>query len=144
MAQTQTLALQPCNSLRGPFVELWQSFPSQTEAISPFLDQLMRFILHFRDADGSEIDIEVAVREALVNAVIHGNCEDLDKRVDVACRCYMSGEVSITIRDQGLGFDSRMVPDPSAPENKLLPHGRGIYLMKAFMDEVCFEHGGAA
>ena len=54
----------------------------------------------------------------------------------------MSGEVSITIRDQGLGFDSRMVPDPTAPENSLLPHGRGIYLMKAFMDEVCFEDGG--
>jgi serine/threonine-protein kinase RsbW len=103
----------------------------------------MRFILHFRNADGSEIDIEVAVREALANAVIHGNGEYPDKYVSILCRCYMDGEVVIAIRDQGAGFDSETVPDPTAAENRRLPRGRGIYLMKALMDEVCFEEGGS-
>lgn len=142
MPQTQAVVLQPCESHREPFVELWQSFPSQVEAISPFLDRLMRFILHFRKADGSEIDIDMAVREALTNAVIHGNGENPDKRVDVVCRCYMHGEVSITVQDHGQGFDSSTVSDPTAPENRLLTYGRGIYLMKSLMDEICFEDHG--
>jgi hypothetical protein len=53
------------------FVELRQSLPSQVQHISPFVDQLMRFIRRFRPTDGSEIDIEVAIREALANAVVH-------------------------------------------------------------------------
>jgi serine/threonine-protein kinase RsbW len=143
MAQTHTRALRRCNSDYELFVESQHCLPSQIQAISLFVDRLMRFILHFRNADGSEIDIEVAVREALTNAVIHGNGENPDKRVYVVCRCYMDGEVSIAVRDQGPGFDSRTVPDPTALANRLLPYGRGIYLMKTLMDEVCFEDGGA-
>jgi serine/threonine-protein kinase RsbW len=142
MAQTDTRALQPGSSECGPFVESQQSIPSQIQAISPFLDRLMRFILSFRNADGSEVDIEIALSEALVNSVIHGNCEDPHKRVEVTCRCCMDGEVSITVRDQGAGFDSQTVPDPTVAEHKLATHGRGIYLMKTLMDEVCFEAGG--
>jgi serine/threonine-protein kinase RsbW len=103
----------------------------------------MVFINRFRNVDGSEIDIEIALREALTNAVIHGNHEDPANRVYVVCRCSTDGNVSITIRDQGQGFDSRAVPDPTAPETLLSTHGRGIYLMRAFMDEVCFEEGGS-
>lgn len=143
MAQTHTLALQACDSQCESFAQLWQSFPSTIEAISPVLDQLMRFILQFRSADGSEIDIELAVREALVNAIVHGNGGNASKRVDVGCSCYMSGEVAIKVRDHGPGFDTETVPDPTAPENKLVTHGRGIYLMKALMDDVSFEDGGA-
>jgi anti-sigma regulatory factor (Ser/Thr protein kinase) len=79
---------------------------------------------------------------ALANAVVHGTGENSCKRVYVSCRCYMDGEVSITVRDQGKGFDSSALMDPSSPENLLCTHGRGIYLMKALMDEVCFEEGG--
>jgi serine/threonine-protein kinase RsbW len=82
------------------------------------------------------------VHEALANAVIHGNQLDPNKRVCVACRCYTDGEVSIAIRDQGRGFDSGSIPDPTAPENQLSSHGRGIYLMRASMDEVHFDEGG--
>jgi serine/threonine-protein kinase RsbW len=103
----------------------------------------MRFILNFRRADGSEGDIEMALHEALVNAVVHGNGESSCKRVYVTCRCYMDGEVSITVRDQGKGFDSSSLPNPTFRENLLLTHGRGIYLMKTLMDEVSFEEGGA-
>jgi hypothetical protein len=101
-----------------PFVELHQSSPSQVEAISPFLDQLMRFIRRFRTEDGSEVDIEIAVREALTNAIVHGNHENAEKCVYVASRCSQDGEVLVTIRDLGQGFDSRLVPDPTASENR--------------------------
>jgi serine/threonine-protein kinase RsbW len=103
----------------------------------------MRFILKFRTADGSEIDIEMALHEALANAVVHGNGENSYKRVYVACRCYMDGEVSITVRDEGQGFDCTAIPDPTFRANLLFTHGRGIYLMKTLMDEVSFEEGGS-
>jgi serine/threonine-protein kinase RsbW len=142
MEHTQSLSLLPRNGHSVPFVELRQSLPSEVAAISPFIDQLMRFVLHFRSADGSEIDIEMALREALVNAVIHGNGDGSCKSVYVTCRCYMDGEVSLTVRDQGRGFDCNAVPDPTSLENLLFTHGRGIYVMKTLMDEVCFEEGG--
>jgi serine/threonine-protein kinase RsbW len=143
MAHNQSLSLLPRNAHSVPFVGLRQSLPSRVAAISPFVDQLMRFILNFRRADGSEGDIDAALHEALANAVVHGNGENSCKRVYVTCRCYMDGEVSITVRDQGKGFDSSSLLNPTFRENLLLTHGRGIYLMKTLMDEVSFEEGGA-
>jgi serine/threonine-protein kinase RsbW len=143
MAQGQSLSFLPRNAHSVPFVELRQSLPSTVAAIFPFSEQVMRFILNFRSADGSESEIEMALHEALANAVIHGNGENSGKRVYVSCRCYTDGEVSITVRDEGRGFDSNAIPDPTSSENLLFPHGRGIYLMKALMDEVCFGEGGA-
>ena len=64
------------------------------------------------------------------------------KQVHLSCRCSMDGEVSIVVRDEGEGFDSRAVPDPTEPEGLLLTHGRGLYLMKTLMDEVSFEENG--
>lgn len=143
MARTQSLLPVPGTVDSVPFVELRQSLPSRIEAISPFVTQVMRFVLNFRRADGSEVEIEMALREALANAVIHGNGENSYKCVHVECRCYMDGEVSITVRDEGQGFESSTVPDPTTPENRLFTHGRGIYLMKTLMDEVSFEQNGA-
>jgi len=142
MAQTQSLSFLRRNGHSVPFVELRQSLPSKVEAVSPFADQLMRFILNFRSADGSETDIETALHEALANAVIHGNDENSGKRVYVECRCYLDGEVSITVRDEGRGFDYSAIPNPTFRENLLLTYGRGIYLMKTLMDEITFEEGG--
>src|SRR5689334_5421155 len=142
MAQSQSFIGQLCASRFSPFVELHQSIPSQVEAISPVLDQLMRFIRRFRTEVGSEVDVEIALREALTNAVVRGNHENPEKRVYVASRCSQDGEVLVTIRDFGEGFDSRLVPDPTVPENRLSRHGRGIFLMQALMDEVQFEDGG--
>ena len=144
MAHTQSLSLLPRTAHSTPFVELRQSLPSRVAIVSPFVDQLMRFILKFRIADGTEIEIEMALLEALANAVIHGNGDNSAKRVYVTCRCYMDGEVSITVRDEGNGFDSSTVEDPTSLGNLLFTHGRGISLMKALMDEVSFEENGPA
>ena len=116
---------------------------SQVTAISPLVDQLMTFIRNCRKADGSELEIETAVREAISNAIIHGNHEDPHKGVHVVCRCNSDGEVLITVRDEGPGFRSDAVPDPTSPENRLSTHGRGIYLMRMLMDEVSFVKGGS-
>jgi serine/threonine-protein kinase RsbW len=103
----------------------------------------MRFIARFRNSDGSELNIETALREALANAIVHGNQQDSRKCVYVACRCSTDGEVSITVQDEGQGFDADSVSDPTTPENRLLTQGRGIYLMKTLMDEIRFEQRGA-
>lgn len=162
MAHTQGHTLTQRSFHSASFVELRQSFPSQVQVISSFVDQLMRFILHFRSADGSEIDIETALREVLANSVIHGNRENSSKHVYVECRCYADGEVSITVLDEGQGFDTNAVPDPTTPERRLSEHGRGIYLVKnadgrslfrrkrdrcAYAEETerwprCADHGG--
>ena len=116
--------------------------PSQVDAVTPFVSQLMLFISKFRQPDGSDLNIEIALREALVNAVIHGNREKPEKRVHVTCRCDTAGQVEITVRDQGEGFDRSAIADPTSQGNVLNTHGRGVYLIKALMDESWYEEGG--
>jgi len=125
------------------YAELHQLLPSQIQVLSPSIDKIMGFIAKLRKVDGSEVEIEVALREALANAIVHGNGEDSRKHVWVRCRCTTDGEVSITVQDEGQGYESHTVPDPIAPENRLRMSGRGIYLMKTLMDEVHFEQRGA-
>jgi serine/threonine-protein kinase RsbW len=125
----------------GPCIELEHSLPSEVAAISPFVDKLMRLIRKCGCADEGESDVEIALREALANAIIHGNHENPGKHVHVRCRCEPS-EISIAVKDEGRGFDVDTIADPTAPENQGSIHGRGIYLMKALMDEVRFEEGG--
>src|SRR5207237_6841773 len=112
MVQTRSLSPLPRNAHSVPFVELRQSLASQVSAISLFVDQLMRFILKFRNADGSETDIEMALHEALVNAVMHGNGENSCNRVYVTCRCLVEGEVWITGRDDVYGYKCETIHDP--------------------------------
>ncbi len=125
----------------GPGIELQRSLPSEVAAISPFVDELMLLIRKCNCVPESETDVEIALREALANAVTHGNHQNPRKHVYVTCRCEPE-EVSIAVKDEGRGFDLSEVPDPTAPENMGSIHGRGILLMKAFMDEVRFEEGG--
>jgi len=141
-AQTYSIALELDTVSRKEFVELMYSLPSDVAMVSPLVDHLMRDINSLRVMDGTEVDIEVALREALLNAVIHGNGEDPGKRVYLRVRCRADGEVSMAIQDEGPGFESNSVPDPTAPEHRMSTHGRGIYLMRALMDEVSFEEGG--
>jgi serine/threonine-protein kinase RsbW len=105
------------------------------------MEWFMLLITKCRCVPESEGDVEIAVREALENAVVHGNHEDPGKHVCVRCRLELDA-VSISIKDEGRGFDINKVPDPTSHENIQSSHGRGIYLMKALMDEVRFEEGG--
>jgi len=127
----------------GPCVEIELSLPSEVAAISHFVDRLMLLIEKCQCARGHEMDVEIALREALANAAIHGNHEDPRKRVHVRCRCKAEEEVSIIVQDEGQGFDPNAVPDPTSSQAIESSHGRGIYLIKSLMDEVHFDHGGA-
>jgi serine/threonine-protein kinase RsbW len=83
-----------------------------------------------------------ALGEAIGNAVIHGNHENPKKWVYVNCRCSVEGEVSITVRDEGEGFDFRSLPDPTDKAHLLLTHGRGIRLMQRLMNDIEFQENG--
>ena len=149
MAATQTITGQ--SALRPAFVgghascslidiEAWM--PSEIQAISPLVEQLMRLIEGSKCVAGQEPDVELALREALNNAVVHGNQLDPSKRVQILCRCELRKGISITVSDQGQGFDPNAVPEPSAIGRIEAEHGRGILLMKMTMDEVSFKRGG--
>jgi serine/threonine-protein kinase RsbW len=82
--------------------------------------------------------ILMALREALANAIKHGNDQDLAKRVHLEMD-VKDHTLRIRIRDEGMGFDPGNVVDPLAPENRFKTSGRGIFYMKTFMDEVRFS-----
>jgi serine/threonine-protein kinase RsbW len=82
--------------------------------------------------------VTMAVREAAVNAVLHGNEYDPAKRVSVSLE-NTGAALVFTIADQGRGLDPQTLPDPLAPENLLRGTGRGIFLIRSFMDEVHFR-----
>ena len=146
MTASRSVAHAINNSNSAPSVELQQSLSSRVTAISPFVERLMRFIRFFMGKAGftraAEEELEIVIHEALANAVIHGNHENQEKQVHVACRCSIDGEVLISVRDEGKGFDSRVVRDPTEDERLLLTHGRGLHLIRALMDEVSFEENG--
>jgi len=119
----------------GPCIELECSLPSEVTAIFPFVDKFMLLIRKCGCVPEGESDVEIALREARANAIIHGNHENPRKHVHVRFRCK-ADEVSIAVKDEGRGFDINKTADPKAPENIGSVHGRGIYLMKALMDEV--------
>jgi len=79
--------------------------------------------------------VGMAVREAVANAIKHGNLEDPDKKVEIDFGLE-GDEVIIEVQDEGKGFDLAELSDPRAEENLLRPHGRGVFYMKSFMDEV--------
>jgi serine/threonine-protein kinase RsbW len=82
--------------------------------------------------------ITMAVREAAVNAVLHGNSYDPQKHITASFE-NTGSDLIIRIADQGVGLDPATLPDPLAPENLLRGSGRGIFLIRSFMDEVHFK-----
>ena len=123
-------------------LEIEALMPSDVKAISPLLDRVIRLIEESRCVAGEEMAVELALREALNNAVVHGNRLDPGKLVQVYCRCELGKELSLIVRDQGIGFDPNGIADPLALENLQAEHGRGILLMRSQMDQVSFERGG--
>ena len=82
--------------------------------------------------------IDMAVREAVTNAVLHGNAQDESKTVELGFT-NAGDQLVITVRDRGTGFDPASVPDPTDAQNLLKTSGRGILFMRSFMDSVEWE-----
>jgi serine/threonine-protein kinase RsbW len=126
----------------GSLLEIDAWIPSEISAISPLVERLMRLIEGSHCVAGEEHAVQLALREALNNAVVHGNRLDAHKLVHVRCRCKVGKGISVIVADQGQGFDPRTVPDSLTVENLEAEHGRGIRLMKFVMDEVSFQQRG--
>ena len=89
----------------------------------------------------AEFAIKLALEEAMTNAVKHGNCSDASKQITV--RYFVSDErAEIIVGDEGCGFEPGCIPDPTANERLTLPNGRGIMLMRAYMDDVAYRCNG--
>src|ERR1700756_2329955 len=126
----------------GSLLEVDAWIPSEVKAISPLVDRLMRLIEGSHCITGEEPAVELALREALSNAVVHGNRLNTHKLVHVRCRCKVGEGISLMVSDQGQGFDAHAIPDPLAVENLEAERGRDIHLMKLAMDEVSFGQRG--
>lgn len=90
--------------------------------------------------DDALFGVDMAVREAVTNAVLHGNGQDETKDVEINFARGEGGGFVITVRDRGEGFNPETVPDPTSAENLMKASGRGILFMRNFMDEVTWEH----
>jgi|SRR5688572_9514035 len=86
--------------------------------------------------------VELALQEAVANAIRHGCGGDRSKQLQCAVTCDESGEIMITVRDPGSGFDPSTIADPLDPDNILKSSGRGIFLINGLMDDVRFADGG--
>lgn len=147
--------------------EIHLSMPTSRRVITPVIGMLTEIAesvgaLTERD----QMSVGLALEEALTNAVVHGNLEvssklrDLDdnsfedaiafnleqphfseRRVDVTAR-FSETEASFVIGDQGPGFDVNQLPDPTDDEHLTLTHGRGVFLMRSFMDQVVYNNAG--
>ena len=84
------------------------------------------------------LNLGLAVREGVINAIKHGNAADPRRRVGIELEGRDDG-VRVRIVDEGPGFDPAATPDPTAEENLLTPEGRGLLMMRAFVDEVEFH-----
>ena len=126
----------------GSVVEVDAWIPSDINAISPLVERLMRFIETSHCITGEEHAVQLALREALSNAVVHGNRRDARKLVHVACRCKVGNGIRLIVSDQGQGFDADAIPDLVDVESLEAGQGRGIQLIKSAMDEVSFQRRG--
>ncbi len=108
---------------------------STLESVNHAEETALKFAMKSGFSEEEVQRISMAVREGVVNAVLHGNKYDPNKKVRISFE-NCGGTIEIRISDEGSGLDSSNLPDPLAPENLLKTSGRGIFLMRAFMDEV--------
>jgi serine/threonine-protein kinase RsbW len=111
--------------------------------ISPVVNWVMHLVGEMEYAAGKEFQIEMALREALANAVLHGCNADPTKRIECSVTCDEQRGILIVVRDPGNGFDPAKVPCPTDEQHIFSDHGRGIYLINTLMDEVSYERNGA-
>ena len=109
--------------------------PSRIDTVATAAAAVAEFLSREGISDDAAFGIDMAVREAVTNAVLHGNNEDENKTVAVTIKSSPDA-VEISVHDQGPGFNPEEVPDPTADENILKASGRGIFFMRSFMDEV--------
>jgi serine/threonine-protein kinase RsbW len=115
--------------------------PSEYKASQEVQNKIMNDV-HHRGYNGQTVfAIKLALEEAMMNAIKHGNKLDQQKKVHIEASVN-SQQTEIVVEDEGMGFTRKMVPDPTLPENLEKCSGRGIHLIEAYMHEVEWSHGG--
>lgn len=89
--------------------------------------------------DDDALNVGIAVREAVINAIVHGNGQDASRKVDLLLK-VRPRSITARVRDQGKGFDAASTPDPTSADNLMHTSGRGILLIRAFVDSVEFKY----
>jgi serine/threonine-protein kinase RsbW len=123
-------------------LKLSVTLSADRKAVDPVVQSVMKVVREMKCADGRENEIELALSEALANAVVHGASADPAKIVECDVACDQEHGMLIVVRDPGPGFDPARLANPCVGENIYSSHGRGIYLINQLMDEVQFHKNG--
>lgn len=123
-------------------LKLKVTLAADRNAIDPVVQGIMKVVRKTQCATGKEEAIELALSEALANAVIHGAKGDPKNVIECDVACDETRGMLIVVRDPGPGFDPTSIPSPIRGENIYSNHGRGIFLINQLMDEVQFRNNG--
>ncbi len=115
---------------------------AERKSVDPVVAQVMDSVRQMKNLNGKEDAIELALQEALANAVVHGAKEDPTKIVECLVAYEEDRGILIIVRDPGNGFDPGAIPSCTMGENLYSNHGRGIFLINQLMDEVKFRRNG--
>jgi serine/threonine-protein kinase RsbW len=115
--------------------------PSRLDEVPRAEDAVLKDAMEAGFDEPACFAIKLSLEEALANAIKHGNSGDPEKQVVVTYR-IAEDHIQISVCDEGGGFEPDVVPDPTLDENLEKPNGRGIMLMKAYMNEVCYNQAG--
>jgi serine/threonine-protein kinase RsbW len=118
------------------------SLKADVNKISAVVQSILALATEMKCAEGKEMEIETALREALANAIKHGCHNDPCKNIECCVGCDEHHGMLIVVRDPGQGYDPTSIPNPTMGENIYSNHGRGIYLINELMDEVQVRNGG--
>ena len=125
-----------------PVKQLKCSLPSilsNLTKVENFLDKMMD---DFQIPSSLQGRISLSVIEAVNNSILHGNKRNPEKMITILVREYRA-RITVTIKDEGEGFDYTDIPDPTAPENIMKACGKGLYLMSSLSDELTFHSNGS-
>lgn len=118
-----------------------RSLKGTREAFDEIQDAILARMIEFQYTEADLFSVRVAIEEALANALLHGH--QGEKNLDIEVWWKVDDKsVEISVEDQGRGYDPNMVPDPTADENLTLPSGRGVAMMRSFMDDVYINEKG--
>lgn len=123
-------------------VRFRRHFPSTKPALNEAAAAIIDIARKCGCSEDQETDLEIAMREALANALIHGNALEQEKSIFVRAYGSVGKKLLILVRDEGKGFDPGTVPDPRNEDRMHLHHGRGLFLMRELMDRVEFRRDG--
>jgi anti-sigma regulatory factor (Ser/Thr protein kinase) len=134
--------LEPAQALAEQRASREFTFPGDPESLAASRQAVMHFIKPYCSSDIEEVDILIAVQEALANAILHGCQKDCSKTIQCSVVIDPSA-FTITIRDCGPGFDVEAATRATESGTNTATHGRGIALMRSLMDQVVYRNGGS-